>query len=80
MPVAPAPVAAAAELTVSQALDFLHTELSKEPEPLLERLEREMIVRTLRELDGNLARTSERLGMTRATLRKRVEELGLQQG
>ena len=80
LPVAPAPVAAAAELTVSQALDFLHTELSKEPEPLLERLEREMIVRTLRELDGNLARTSERLGMTRATLRKRVEELGLQQG
>ena len=78
---APAPVATpAAELTVSRALDFLHTELSKEAEPLLERLEREMIVRTLKELDGNLARTSERLGMTRATLRKRVEELGLQQG
>ncbi len=80
MPVAPSVAAAPAQLTVAQALDFLHIELSKEPEPLLERLEREMIVRTLKELDGNLARTSERLGMTRATLRKRVEELGLQQG
>jgi DNA-binding NtrC family response regulator len=80
---APVPLVAAtaspAALTVAQALDFLHVELSKETEPLLERLEREMIVRTLKELDGNLARTSERLGMTRATLRKRVEELGLQQ-
>ncbi|MBC8009353.1 MAG: sigma-54-dependent Fis family transcriptional regulator [Burkholderiales bacterium] len=76
-------VAAAASaptaLSVEQALDFLHTALSKESEPILERLEREMIVRSLKELDGNLARTSERLGMTRATLRKRVEELGLQQ-
>ncbi len=75
---APAPVSAPA-LTVEGALDFLHVELSKQDEPLLERLEREMIVRVLKELDGNLARTSERLGMTRATLRKRVEELGLQQ-
>lgn len=66
-------------LTVAGALDFLHDELSKLDEPMLERLEREMIVRSLKELDGNLARTSERLGMTRATLRKRVEELGLQQ-
>ncbi|MCX6937937.1 MAG: sigma-54 dependent transcriptional regulator [Verrucomicrobia bacterium] len=65
--------------TVAGALDFLQVELSKEPEPLLERLEREMIVRTLRQLEGNLARTAERLGMTRATLRKRVDELGLQQ-
>ena len=72
--------APAAALTVGEALDFIHAELSKEKEPILERLEREMIVRSLKELDGNLARTSERLGMTRATLRKRVEELGLQQG
>ncbi len=88
---APTPVAASAEpplvlgaavsgpASVPEALDFLHAELSKEAEPLLERLEREMIVRTLKAFEGNLARTSERLGMTRATLRKRVEELGLQQ-
>ena len=73
------PVGASAAYTVASALDFLQNELSKDPEPLLERLEREMIIRTLRQLEGNLARTAERLGMTRATLRKRVEELGLQQ-
>ena len=72
-------VGAPTAYTVASALDFLQTELSKDPEPLLERLEREMIIRTLRQLEGNLARTAERLGMTRATLRKRVEELGLQQ-
>ncbi len=74
----PAPASAPA-LTVGGALDFLHTELSRETEPLLERLEREMITRAFTALEGNLARTAERLGMTRATLRKRVEELGLQQ-
>jgi two-component system nitrogen regulation response regulator GlnG len=77
----PAPVSGVVSepQTVTSALDFLHTELSRETEPLLERLEREMITRAFRALDGNLARTAERLGMTRATLRKRVEELGLQQ-
>jgi two-component system nitrogen regulation response regulator GlnG len=76
----PEPVPAMAPaLTVGSALDFLHTELSRETEPIMERLEREMITRALTALEGNLARTAERLGMTRATLRKRVEELGLQQ-
>ena len=64
--------------SIEQALDLLHLELAKLDEPILERLEREMIVRSLKALDGNLARTSELLGMTRATLRKRVEDLGLQ--
>ena len=68
----------APSVTVEQALDFLQSELSKLEEPILERLEREMIVRSFKALDGNLARTAELLGMTRATLRKRVEELGLQ--
>jgi two-component system nitrogen regulation response regulator GlnG len=69
--------AVADALTLSSALDYIHKELSRETEPLLERLEREMITRTLVALDGNLARTAERLGITRATLRKRVEQLGL---
>jgi DNA-binding NtrC family response regulator len=77
---APVIAPAAASMTVAAALDFLHTELSRETEPILERLEREMITRALEALDGNLVRTAERLGMTRATLRKRVDELGLQQG
>jgi len=64
-------------LTVAQALDFLHVELGRNPEPILERLEREMIVRVLTATEGNLLKASEKLGMTRATLRKRVDELGL---
>jgi len=64
-------------LSVERALDFLHAELSQHPEPILERLEREMIVRVLAATEGNLLKASEKLGMTRATLRKRVDELGL---
>jgi two-component system nitrogen regulation response regulator GlnG len=70
-------IAVADTFTLSSALDYVHEELSRETEPILERLEREMITRTLVDLDGNLARTAERLGITRATLRKRVEQLGL---
>jgi DNA-binding NtrC family response regulator len=80
LPMSPALATSTDSLTLTKALDYLHAQLSTEPEPMLERLEREMIVRTFKALDGNLARASERLGMTRATLRKRVEELGLQQG
>jgi two-component system nitrogen regulation response regulator GlnG len=64
-------------LTVAHALDFLHVELGQHPEPIMERLEREMIVRVLTAMEGNLLKASEKLGMTRATLRKRVDELGL---
>ncbi len=64
-------------LSVASALDFLHVELSQHAEPILERLEREMIVRVLGATEGNLLKAAEKLGMTRATLRKRVDELGL---
>ncbi len=64
-------------LNIDSALDFLHDQLSAGNEPILERLEREMIVRVYKAEGGNLARTSEKLGMTRATLRKRMEELGV---
>ncbi len=81
-PAAPAPASApaaptAAAQTVEQALDFLHTALAVGPEPILERLEREMIVRVLKAENGNHARAAEKLGITRATLRKRVDEMGL---
>jgi len=64
-------------LTVEHALDFLHDELSKGEEPILERLEREMIKRVVTAVDGNILKASEKLGITRATLRKRIDELGL---
>jgi two-component system nitrogen regulation response regulator GlnG len=64
-------------LTIERALDFLHEQLSGGDESILSRLEREMIVRVLKAEGGNMVRASEKLGITRATLRKRVDELGL---
>ena len=64
-------------LTVDHALDFLHEQLSKGEEPILERIEREMIKRGVTAVDGNILKASEKLGITRATLRKRIDELGL---
>jgi two-component system nitrogen regulation response regulator GlnG len=68
---------AGAPLTVERALDFLHEQLSGAEESILGRLEREMIVRVVKAEGGNMVRASEKLGITRATLRKRVDELGL---
>jgi two-component system nitrogen regulation response regulator GlnG len=65
-------------LTLQDALDFVYARLKAESaEPVLERLEREMIGRVLKDERGNLVRASERLGMTRTTLRKRIDALGL---
>jgi len=78
--VADAIAAAAAsqpELTVERALDFLHEELGKSEEPILERIEREMIKRVVVAQGGNILKASEQLGITRATLRKRIDELGI---
>jgi len=74
----PAPVAVPPPITVKEALDFVYAQLKAEgTEPVLERLEREMIERVLRDENGNLVRASERLGMTRTTLRKRIDTLRL---
>jgi DNA-binding NtrC family response regulator len=69
--------APSATFTEESALDFLHEKLSGGEEPILSRLEREMIVRVLKAEGGNMVRASEKLGITRATLRKRVDDLGL---
>ncbi len=66
-----------APLTVDQALDFLHEELAAGEAPILARLEEEMVKRVLEAAKGNQARAAEKLGMTRTTLRKRIEAYGL---
>ncbi len=74
----PATPSAAAPATVNleAALDFVYQQLSADKaETILERLEREMIVRGMKEFGGNQVRTAERLGITRATLRKRLDVL-----
>ena len=71
-----APVAGAVPESLEGALDFIFQRLSADKaETILERLEREMIVRALKEFGGNQVRTAERLGITRATLRKRLDAL-----
>ena len=67
----------AAPTSLEQALDIIHESLSEGSEPILTRLEREMVVRVLRAMEGNQAKAAEKLGMTRTTLRKRVEAYGL---
>jgi two-component system nitrogen regulation response regulator GlnG len=65
-------------LSLNDALDFVYSRLKEEgKEPVLERLEREMITRVLKDENGNLVRASERLGITRTTLRKRIDAFGL---
>lgn len=64
-------------LSVDQALDFLHAQLSESEGPILARLEEEMVKRVLAAVKGNQARAAEKLGMTRTTLRKRIETYGL---
>ena len=41
-------------------------------------VERELIIRALEETDGNQVQAAKLLGMTRATLRKRIEKFGIQ--
>jgi transcriptional regulator of acetoin/glycerol metabolism len=65
-------------LSLDDALDFVYARLKEAgKEPVLERLEREMITRVLKDENGNMVRASERLGMTRTTLRKRIDAFGL---
>ena len=72
-----APASGDAEMSVDAALDFIHGALSAEEQPILDRLEEEMVRRTLAAVSGNQVKAAERLGMTRTTLRKRIETYGL---
>ncbi len=64
-------------LSIEVALDFLHDELSQQDQPILDRLQEEMVRRALAAASGNQVRAAARLGMTRTTLRKRIEAYGL---
>jgi two-component system nitrogen regulation response regulator GlnG len=78
----PMPIGAAAgsaqAITLSDACDILYERLrSTMNENILDEIEKEMIVRALKETGGNQVRTSSILGITRATLRKRIDDLHL---
>jgi two-component system nitrogen regulation response regulator GlnG len=78
-PEAKAPAAASAgAISLSDACDILYALLREQTdENILGVIEKEMIVRALKETGGNQVRASAILGITRATLRKRIDDLHL---
>lgn len=63
---------------LDEICDVLYTTLRAEKgENILESIERTMIERALRETGGNQVRSAAILGITRATLRKRIDEFNL---
>ncbi len=77
-PEPPAPPGKPAPASLEGAFDLLYNRMREESrKPVLETLERGMILRALRETGGNQVRASAILGITRATLRKRIEQFSL---
>ena len=60
-------------LTPERALDFLHANLRRDKQPLLARLESEMIKRTVAAVDGDLKAAAAELGLTQAALKKKLK-------
>jgi two-component system nitrogen regulation response regulator GlnG len=75
--VAPAAAESGSELSGESLWDALYRQLrSEQDKDLLQVAERELTRRVLRETDGNQVKASALLGITRATLRKRIELYG----
>ncbi|MFW5882810.1 MAG: sigma-54-dependent transcriptional regulator [Verrucomicrobiota bacterium] len=65
-------------LSIDEAFDIVYQRVREnERESVLIATEREMIRRALRETGGNQVKASALLGITRATLRKRIEQFSL---
>jgi two-component system nitrogen regulation response regulator GlnG len=70
-----APVTAApAAPTLTQALDLVFEQLKTSDEPVMARIEREMITRALAGENGDEAKAAKLLGLTRAIVQKRAKE------
>lgn len=66
------------EISHEKSLDIVYRNMRKKlDEAMLQDLEREMIQRALIEMKGNQVRTAALLGITRATLRKRIDQFSL---
>jgi two-component system nitrogen regulation response regulator GlnG len=76
----PVPVAAEAapavpaRPTLTQALDLVFEQLKTSDEPVMARIEREMITRALAGEGGDEAKAAKLLGLTRAAMQKRSKE------
>ncbi|MEO0796182.1 MAG: sigma-54 dependent transcriptional regulator [Verrucomicrobiota bacterium] len=72
------PVSTAGVVGLEAACNQLYRVLRESTdENILGEIEREMIIRALKEFDGNQVKTAKLLGITRATLRKRIEQFDL---
>ncbi len=68
----------AGALSLEEAYDLIYRRVRETcDERILQKIEREMIARALNESGGNQVKTASLLGMTRATLRKRIDHYGL---
>ncbi|MEX0323299.1 MAG: sigma-54-dependent transcriptional regulator [Puniceicoccaceae bacterium] len=69
---------AAQSISTEQMLDMVYARIRESVDSqLLENIDREMTRRALKEMGGNQVKTSALLGITRSTLRKRIEMYGL---
>jgi two-component system nitrogen regulation response regulator GlnG len=72
------PMAAPAPVTADMAIEILLKTAQNDPElQLLPWLEREFTTHALKLTQGNQVRAAKLLGITRATLRKRIEQFGI---
>ena len=77
-PASAAPAATAAPATLPELAQALFRHARSDPRlRILPAVERELIIHALRETSGNQVQAAKLLGITRATLRKRVEKFGI---
>jgi two-component system nitrogen regulation response regulator GlnG len=75
----PAPGTDPGKASLAQAVETLFNHARSDKQfKLLPAAERELIVRALAETSGNQVQAAKLLGVTRATLRKRVDKFGIQ--
>jgi two-component system nitrogen regulation response regulator GlnG len=73
-----APLPAGEAISFDDACDILYQRVRADnAQSILDDIERAMIVRALKETQGNQVRTAAILGITRATLRKRIDDFKL---
>jgi two-component system nitrogen regulation response regulator GlnG len=76
---ATAPVAAETGSDIAALARLLFQWARREPKlKILPAVERELVIQALKETEGNQVHAAKLLGITRATLRKRVEKFGIQ--
>jgi two-component system nitrogen regulation response regulator GlnG len=73
------PIGEAGTGDVSNLARQLFQWAKREPKlKIIPAVERELVIKALKETDGNQVHAAKLLGITRATLRKRVEKFGIQ--